>query len=594
MKERGKNRGNPVWNLIKAEWAHLGNRKKIFGYVMGLFVIAGLISLAKPLLIGMIFNKIQQEIGSVAELKVLLYMISLLFVIEIFFWMFHGSGRIIEERVGFMVTRNYTNSKIKKVLQLPLKWHKDHHSGDTIDKINRSSGAVGAFSMYTTFQVVYAVMNIFGSIIVLLFVDYRAAIIASVFSVGTLYMITRFDKKLDKQYIELNKLGNKVSASIFDYISNIVTVITLRLRKSAEKEIDHKIMASWELKKKNAILNELKWGLASVAISVMIVIVLSWKAYRDFTGTGIILIGTLYILYGYLGNVGRTFHNFAELYGQIVTYDASIYNVSPIDKEFDKLQDGKAGKISPNWKGISLRDVSFSYDNENSKFSLDKVNVKFKKGDKIALVGESGSGKSTILTLMRGLNDPKGGSIYYNGMELKEGFSKIKKITTLVPQDPEIFNNTIKYNITLGIPTKREKIGKAIKLAQFEKVVNRLDKGLETNVLEKGVSLSGGEKQRLALARGILAAENSDILLMDEPTSSVDSTNEIKIYDNILKEFRNKTVISSIHRLHLLKKFDYIYIFDKGKIVAEGTLSEIRKNPQFKKAWEKYHEEKGK
>ena len=115
---------------------------------------------------------------------------------------------------------------------------------------------------------------------------------------------------------------------------------------------------------------------------------------------------------------------------------------------------------------------------------------------------------------------------------------------------------------------------------------------IKTNVMEKGVSLSGGEKQRLALARGLLAARNSDIILMDEPTSSVDSVNEVKIHDNIFKEFKDKTIISSIHRLNLLNKFDYIYMFDDGKIVAEGTLDELMKNNKFKVMWQKHRGKK--
>jgi ABC-type multidrug transport system fused ATPase/permease subunit len=121
------------------------------------------------------------------------------------------------------------------------------------------------------------------------------------------------------------------------------------------------------------------------------------------------------------------------------------------------------------------------------------------------------------------------------------------------------------------------------------KVIARCPQGLETNVLEKGVSLSGGEKQRLALARGLLAAKNSDILLMDEPTSSVDTVNESKIYDAVFNQFKGKTIISALHRLHLLKKFDYIYIFDKGSIVAEGTLDQIKKEPRFIRIWNNHH-----
>jgi ABC-type multidrug transport system fused ATPase/permease subunit len=140
----------------------------------------------------------------------------------------------------------------------------------------------------------------------------------------------------------------------------------------------------------------------------------------------------------------------------------------------------------------------------------------------------------------------------------------------------------------MGFPVERGELDKFIEMAQFKKVLSRLDKGLETNVLEKGVSLSGGEKQRLALARGLLAGKDSDVLLLDEPTSSVDSLNEIKIHENIFRNFREKTIICSIHRLHLLSKFDHIYLFDRGKIIAEGSLKDIKKNPKFGYILNKY------
>ncbi|MDP3966492.1 MAG: ABC transporter ATP-binding protein [archaeon] len=112
--------------------------------------------------------------------------------------------------------------------------------------------------------------------------------------------------------------------------------------------------------------------------------------------------------------------------------------------------------------------------------------------------------------------------------------------------------------------------------------------------MERGVSLSGGEKQRLALARGLFAAKKSDIILMDEPTSSVDSLNETKIHEQVFEEFKEKTIISSIHKLHLLDKFDYIYLFSKGKIIAQGTFEELKNNPHFKAMWIKYNKEKKK
>ncbi len=321
----------------------------------------------------------------------------------------------------------------------------------------------------------------------------------------------------------------------------------------------------------------------------MIVIVLSLKAYTDYNTAGLIKIGTLYILYGYLSQVGQTFYRFASLYGDIVRYSASIENAKSIDEEFDKVKVESTDNLPQNWQELSLKNVSFNHNKGQARLHLENVNIKLKRSQKIAFMGTSGSGKSTMLALLRGLIKPESGKIMLNGKYLDNGFDKIRHSVTLIPQDPEIFNNTMEYNISMGLTTDKRDLNKAIKMAQFKEVANRLPKGLQTNVLEKGVSLSGGEKQRLALARGLLAAKNSEIVLMDEPTSSVDTINEIKIYDSVMQEFQDKTIISAVHKLHLLKKFDYIYIFDKGKIIAEGTLQELKNKPIFARVWEKYH-----
>ena len=593
MEGEREEKGNPIFNVLKTEWRHLGHRRKFFLTLLALFSIAGAIDLMSPLVIGLIFNSIQQNITTMAELKKLLFYISLLLIINIGFWIFHGTGRVLEERTGFFVNKNYISRKIKEVLDLPIKWHKDHHSGDTIDKINRGSGAIQSFSSSVTYQIVYAVINVFGSLTILFFVDVRIALFAFVASVTILIMIMSFDRKLRRYYKELNTFSNRVSAAVFDYVSNIFTVVTLRLKKTVAREVNERLMASNDTNKKSVVLNEIKWGLGDIAITVMTVAVLMFRAYNDYVTTGVILIGTLYILYGYLNKVGSTFQRFAQIYGQIVRYDARIAGAYPIDKEFEKVRAEVGEKLPPDWNEIELKNFNFKYNEEGDKKQLHNVDIKFKRGEKVALIGESGSGKSTILSLIRGLYPPDKGDIYCDGKKLSHGSVRLKNHVTLIPQDPEIFNNTIRYNITMDLRVKKENVEKVIEIAQFKKVVDRLDKGLNTNVLEKGVSLSGGEKQRLALARGILAARKSEILLLDEPTSSVDSLNEMKIHDALFKVFRKKTIISSIHRLHLLNKFDYIYMLDKGRVVAEGSLPEIKKNARFKAVWRKYGMTKG-
>ena len=333
-------------------------------------------------------------------------------------------------------------------------------------------------------------------------------------------------------------------------------------------------------------------GFASVAIQIMIVISLIYKSYTEFNLTGTILIGTLYMVYGYLNNVGQTFYKFAWLYGDVVRANARIIGANPLDEEYNKLEFPESGRLPRGWKEIKFKNLSFTYDTDGKRNHLDNVSFKLKKKEKIALVGESGSGKSTILSLIRGLYKVEKGEIYCDGVPLEGGINRVKEQVTLIPQEPEIFNNTFRYNITMDLPASEEDLKKVIKIARLNPVLSKLPKGLDTSVQEKGVSLSGGEKQRLALARGLLASKKSEIILMDEPTSSVDSMNEMKIHEQVFEEFQNKTIVSSIHRLHLLDKFDYIYLFDQGKIVGHGTFDEIKKNPLFEKMWRRYHREK--
>jgi len=283
---------NPLFLMLKSEWEHLGNRKNKFILYMSLFVVAGLISLMSPLVIGSIFNSIQESISSREELMHLLRLISLLLAITVGFWIFHGTARVMEQLTGFYVHKNYTMNKINRVLSLPVSWHKDNHSGDTIDKVNRGGDAINNFSQNTTYDVVYGIVSLFGSLIILSFIDWKIALFALTFSIVILGAIVRFDKTLIKLYRALNKFSNKVSTAIFDYLSNILTVITLRLKKVVSAEMDERLMASYKTTKKATILNESKWAFVSISISFMTVVALIYRSYTDYMANGIILIGS--------------------------------------------------------------------------------------------------------------------------------------------------------------------------------------------------------------------------------------------------------------------------------------------------------------
>jgi ABC-type multidrug transport system fused ATPase/permease subunit len=147
----------------------------------------------------------------------------------------------------------------------------------------------------------------------------------------------------------------------------------------------------------------------------------------------------------------------------------------------------------------------------------------------------------------------------------------------------------------LGLPFREEDIMDVCESAHFTDVIKQLPQGLESDIREKGVNLSGGQKQRLALARGILAARESELVLLDEPTSSVDPKTEAMIYDKLFRAFADKAVISSMHRLHLLGQFDYVYILRQGHIADEGTFEHLRDHsPVFQELWKHQKDTLGK
>ena len=298
-----------------------------------------------------------------------------------------------------------------------------------------------------------------------------------------------------------------------------------------------------------------------------------------------IMVGSVTILFSYLGTFMSTFDFYAGDYESVIHWRTDFESITYILEEKGVYKETESTDIL-DWKNLEVLLKRFSYQKGN--FNLNEIRIMLERKKKIAFIGESGAGKSTVLKLLRGIYDNKDGVAIKDGKE-KLSVSALEGIATLIPQEPEIFENTIRYNITMGIEVEEEEIYQAIHLAGFEEVLRRLPNGLETNIQEKGVNLSGGEKQRLALTRGIFAMKNSSLVLLDEPTGSLDSATEMQIYTNIFQGSGDKCIVSVLHRLHLAKMFDYIYVFKEGKVVQEGTFDELSmEEGQFKYLWDMY------
>lgn len=226
---------------------------------------------------------------------------------------------------------------------------------------------------------------------------------------------------------------------------------------------------------------------------------------------------------------------------------------------------------------IHVEDVSFSYEN---KEVLQSVRLTIKRGEKIAFVGESGSGKSTLTKILVGLLKYDKGNILFDDEPLKNiSLESLYEKVSYLSQDTPVFDGTIRENLVFDREVSENDIHVCLEKTHLLSLLAALDKGVETKIGEKGTCLSGGEKQRLALAR--LWFDNSDIVVLDEATSALDNVTEGIVMKNVLEQIKHATVIAVAHRLTSIREFDRIIVFRNGKIVGNGTFDELLENNSY-------------
>ncbi|GAB4468668.1 MAG: ABC transporter ATP-binding protein [Thermoflexibacter sp.] len=584
---------NPYLSLLATAWKYARQEKRLYLFIYLLFICSNLTFAASPLLYGWFIESLQKD-GLEAIRYVWIFALAYI-ALQLIGWLFHGPARVMERELAFRLSKNFLEELYHQTLHLPTKWHQDNHSGATINRIRKAYEALREF-FENGFLYVYAFAKFFMSFAAMLYFSPLFGGIGVLLGVFTIYIIFKFDKPFIKALNESNEKQHVVSATLFDSLSNIITVITLRLEKRMQEGLTQKVKKVFPPFRRQVRINEWKWFVADMMVGMVYVIAALGYVYQNYeAGQPFAHFGGLVALLGFVNQFTSVFHDIAWQYTQIVQYYAEVQSVKNIQEAFVAHHRPDASISLPaHWRKIEIHHLNFSHQEQYSEsvkaHSLHNLHILIEKGKRLAFIGESGSGKSTLLALLRGLYKPENVRVKIDGKEM-DSLAVISDTVTLFPQEPEIFENTIAYNITLGLPFSSEEIMQVCEVAHFVEVVGTLPKGLESNIQEKGVNLSGGQKQRLALARGILAAKGSDIVLLDEPTSSVDPKTEVQIYDKLFEEFKGKAILSSLHRLHLLSKFDYVYILQNGRIVDEGSFEYLKiQSPIFQELW-KHQEE---
>jgi ATP-binding cassette subfamily B protein len=578
---------NPYFNLIKTVW-HNGQpwRRTIVGYYCA-FTLAQVFLSLSPYAFGRTINLLQNFTPD--KLNAVILWLSVGIVVLLLFWLLHGPGRVQERYVALKIQQTFRIRLYEQLTQLPLKWHQDHHSGNIITRVNRAAVALDRFAA-EQFIYIETITKFFISIGFLFWISLPVGLLSLLTCFIASIAVMLFDRQLIPLYAAENDIENHVGAVFFDYISNMTTILTLRLGNLTRTNMFQRMMTIWPFFRKDAILNEVKWFSMGVMLSsVQSIILIGYIVYHLKTADSI-MIGTVVMIFRYQWELSDVFYSLSTHYSDLVRMNTDMHGVQPILDDVARLAHAPEGEaIARQWHTLAVKDLVFYHAKDvNHKKLFDNLSLTITRGENIALIGASGGGKSTLLNLLRGLYRPEQGRLIIDGVTF-DSLEALQSITTLIPQDPEVFENTIAFNITMDVPAKPEAIQAAVTLAGFNSVLATLPQGLATDIRERGLNLSVGQKQRLALARGLFAARFSSLILIDEPTSSVDLPTEKEILAGVLEAFPDASIVVSLHRLHLLPKFDRIIMMKDGEIIADGVTEELLNQPgPVRDLWQSY------
>ena len=536
-----------------------------------LLILKILFDLIPQILLVYLINFLMNKNININNIELIFLIILISFILKEVFYYF--TVKIAHEKAYNKLIELRLNI-IKHLKKLSLGFFKEHSTGELTNIIQHDVEQVEVYLAHGLPEIMSAMVIPVIVLISMFTVDYRLAF-AMLTGIPLMFLVKKFSQNIMKKNFQIYfNQESKMQEELMEYVKNISVikafakeeVISERTLKTAKEYIN------WVKKSMGAVT--VPMGLINIFMEIGVVIVMISGSFflskGEITLPRFILSIILSSIFTSSINKTATLQHFSIVFKEAIKSIGKILTIAlPIEKKDDELQSGN----------IEFKNVNFEY--IQGSFKLQNINLLIEKNTLNAFVGPSGCGKSTISNLIMGFWDIENGQINISGKNISEySEQSISKLIGSVQQEAILFNISIFENIAIGKENAtKEEVIEAAKKAKCHDFIEALPNKYDTKVGEMGVKLSGGEKQRISIARMIL--KNAPILILDEAMAAVDSENEKLIEEAINDLSKNKTVITIVHHLNTIKNSNQIIVMNKGVIVDRGTHEELMNRCNF-------------
>jgi len=555
-----------AFEVIKTIWPYLWEFRLRLGVAFALLILAKVAVVTMPWILKQIVDGLDQAQNPVLVVPLMLIVAyGLLRFGSVFFAEARDAvfSRITERAMRRMVLRVF-----RHLHSLELEFHLSRQTGGISRDIDRGGNGFSFLMRMLVFNIVPTLIEL-GMVAAILLVNFDLwyALIILI-SVGCYIYFTILTTEWRNRFVrEANQLDSQTNTRAVDSLLNYETVKYFNNEEFEAQEYDANLK-QWESARLKTRMTLMLLNSGQALIIAVGMILLLWMAARD-VASGAITLGSLVMVNAYILQLFMPLNFLGMVYREVRRALTDLENMFGLLKRTPSVQDAAEAKPLEVTEGsIEFDKVNFAYNPDRP--ILKNLSFKIEPGQKVAIVGPSGSGKSTIARLLFRFYDLQSGEIRIDGQAIQMHTQlSLRQAIGVVPQDTVLFNDSIYNNIAYGRPSaSAEEIQEAIRLANLENFINALPEGVETKVGERGLKVSGGEKQRIAIARVIL--KKPPILLFDEATSALDSATEKSILEAFDTLTRNHTSLVIAHRLSTIIDADQILVMENGEIIEQG------------------------